>query len=89
MIPTSAEFLPIPLGIVGLLSCVDIVCAWPVLLFSGFSPPSIGFIKGRMFYPSSFVPFHLSLYGSVSCYAVRAVLSICSLFSWLLLAIAG
>ena len=24
------------------LSCVDIVCAWPVLLFSGFSPPSVG-----------------------------------------------
>ena len=67
------------------LSCVDIVCAWPVLLFSGVYPPSVGFITGRMFYLSSFVPFHLSLYGSVPCYAVSAVLSICSLFSWLLL----
>ena len=36
--------------------------------------------RGSNVLPSSFVPFHLLLCGSVPCYVVRAVLSFCSLF---------
>ena len=39
------------------LSCVDIVYVCPVLLFSGLYLPTVGLIRGRMFCPSSLVPF--------------------------------